>query len=168
MIDMFSSPEFWNGFAFVLVLIVFMPSFLEGLKRWTEKKVDLIHREQTAAQEVLKKAEEIKTKYEKAYINRFSEKRRLMQEADNEIVVLDEEQRLLTMDRINRKKQEIDLRLKMIAENGRQDIKRKILNQIIEDTRCRLKKKAFSENAEDVLQNALKALDKQGQNFFKM
>ena len=46
--------------------------------------------------------------------------------------------------------------------------KRKMLNQILEDTRRRLKKKEFSENAEDVLQNALNTLDEQGENFFKI
>ena len=168
MIELFSSPEFWNGFAFLIVIAVFVRPFLRAVKRWTEKKVALMRQEQTAAKDVLLKAGEIKEKYEKAYANRFAEKRRLMQEADNEIAVLDEEMYLLTTDRINRKKQEVDLRLKMIEENGRQDIKRKMLNQILEDTRRRLKKKEFSENAEDVLQNALNALDEQGENFFKI
>ena len=168
MIEFFSSPEFWNGFAFLIVIAVFVRPFLRAVKRWTERKVTLMRQEQTAAKDVLLKAGEIKEKYEKAYANRFAEKRRLMQEADNEIAVLDEEMYLLTTDRINRKKQEVDLRLKMIEENGRQDIKRKMLNQILEDTRRRLKKKEFSENAEDVLQNALNTLDEQGENFFKI
>ena len=168
MNDILSSSEFWTGFAFVLVVGLFMRPLLRGMSKWTDKRVNLIQKEQNEAREVLKKAEEMKKKYEKAYLNRFSEKQQMMQEADNEISALDEETHILTTDRINHKKQEIELRLKMIEENGRQDIKTKMLNQILSDTRRYLKKQETSENAEDVLQNAFSVLEEQGKHLSGM
>lgn len=168
MNDILSSSEFWTGFAFVLVVGLFMRPLLRGMSKWTDKRVNLIQKEQNEAREVLKKAEEMKKKYEKAYLNRFSEKQQMMQEADNEISALDEEMHILTTDRINHKKQEIELRLKMIEENGRQDIKTKMLNQILSDTRRYLKKQETSENAEDVLQNAFSVLEEQGKHLSGM
>lgn len=168
MNDILSSSEFWTGFAFVLVVGLFMRPLLRGMSKWTDKRVNLIQKEQNEAREVLKKAEEMKKKYEKAYLNRFSEKQQMMQEADNEISALDEEMHILTTDRINHKKQEIELRLKMIEENGRQDIKTKMLNQILSDTRRYLKKQESSENAEDVLQNAFSVLEEQGKHLSGM
>ena len=168
MNNIISSPEFWTSFAFVLVIGLFMRPLLRGMRKWTDKRVNLIQKEQNEAREVLKKAEEMKKKYEKAYLNRFSEKQQMMQEADNEISALDEETHILTTDRINHKKQEIELRLKMIEENGRQDIKTKMLNQIIENTRSRLKKNELIEDSEEVLQNALIVLDEQGKHLSGM
>ena len=168
MNNIISSPEFWTSFAFILVIGLFMRPLLQGMRKWTDKRVNLIQKEQNEAREVLKKAEEMKKKYEKAYLNRFSEKQQMMQEADNEISALDEETHILTTDRINHKKQEIELRLKMIEENGRQDIKTKMLNQIIENTRSRLKKNELIEDSEEVLQNALIVLDEQGKHLSGM
>lgn len=168
MNNIISSPEFWTSFAFILVIGLFMRPLLQGMRKWTDKRVNLIQKEQNEAREVLKKAEEMKKKYEKAYLNRFSEKQQMMQEADNEISALDEETHILTTDRINHKKQEIELRLKMIEENGRQDIKTKMLNQIIENTRSRLKKNELIEDSEEVLQKALIVLDEQGQHLSGM
>ena len=82
MNDILSSSEFWTGFAFVLVVGLFMRPLLRGMSKWTDKRVNLIQKEQNEAREVLKKAEEMKKKYEKAYLNRFSEKQQMMQEAD--------------------------------------------------------------------------------------
>lgn len=158
----FSSPEFWVSFAFILVVMIFVHPLFRSLSRWTEKQADFIRQEQKEAKDILKKAEEIKKKYEKAYLNRFTEKQKMLQEAEREIAVLDEETHLMTLDKINRKKQELDLRLKMIEENGRQDIKSKMLSQILSDTRYRLKKRETDENMEEVLKNALNILDKQG------
>lgn len=166
MKEILASPEFWSSFAFILVILVFMRPLIKGLNGWTEKQVSAIHREQTSAREVLEKAEEIKKKYEKAYLNRFSEKQKMMQEADSEIAFLDEETHILTMDRINHKKQEVELRLKMIEENGRQDVKSKMLNQVLSDTRRRLKERDEPEDPEKVLQTALNVLDEKGKAFF--
>lgn len=162
MRDILSSAEFWSGFAFILVVGMFIRPLLRGLNKWTEKQVALIRQEQNTARDVLKKAEEMKKKYEKAYQNRFIEKQKLMREADNEIILLDEETHQLTTDRINHKKQEIELRLKMIEENGRQDIKSKLLTQILTDTRRHLKKQEADEDIEKVLQQAMNILDKKG------
>lgn len=162
MNDILSSSEFWTGFAFVLVVGLFMRPLLRGMSKWTDKRVNLIQKEQNEAREVLKKAEEMKKKYEKAYLNRFSEKQQMMQEADNEISALDEEMHQLTKDRINHKKQEIELRLKMIEENGRQDIKSKLLNQILTDTRNHLRKQETAENTEELIQRAMNILDEKG------
>ncbi len=168
MRDILSSAEFWSGFAFVLVIGLFVRPLLRRLNKWTEKQVALIRQEQNTAQDALKKAEEMKKKYEKAYQNRFIEKQKLIREADNEIILLDEETHQLTTDRINHKKQEIELRLKMIEENGRQDIKSKLLTQILVETRRHLKKKETDEDIGEVLQNAIKILDKQGQQLLEL
>ena len=157
-----SSPEFWISFAFLLVVGIFSVPLFRGLNKWTEKQVALIQQEQDEAKEILKKAEEIKKKYEKAYLKRFVEKQKMFQEAESEIAVLDEEAQLMLQDKMNRKKQELELRLKMIEENGRQDIKGKMLEQILMDTRYRLKNHKDDEDIELVLQHALNILDKQG------
>ena len=57
-----------------------------------------------------------------------------MAEADSEIAVLQEETDQRTNDVILHKKQETALRLKMIEENSRQDVKNKMLRRIVRRT----------------------------------
>ena len=163
MSEILSAPEFWTSLAFVIVVLVLARPAAKYLNRWAGKKADDIRKRQQDAKDVLKKAENLKKQYEKAYQNRHAEQHQSLEEAENEIQFLKNEADQMAADRMARKNQEIELRLKMIEENGRQDIKSKMLARVVSNTKNKLTAMRDSdkiiENTDDLVKQAFDALD---------
>jgi len=163
MSHLLQSPEFWTSFAFLIVVVFALKPVARFLDRWGQKKAEQIQTEQQTARELLEKAKTLKNRYETAYRNRQAEREKLLAEADQEIMVLETETQHHLDERIAHKTQEITLRLKMIEENGRQDIKGKMLNRILTDTRSRLEtlrdEGKTDADISDLLKHAFQSLD---------
>jgi len=163
MTTILQAPEFWTSLAFVLVVTVSVRPVMRFLDKWAAGKAEEIRKRQQAAKDVLKKAEELKKQYEKTYQNRQAEQRQSLEAAENEITFLENETLQVASDRMARKNQEIELRLKMIEENGRQGIKSKMLTRVVSDTKNKLivmrDSEKIIENTDDLLKQAFDALD---------
>ena len=153
------SPEFWSSSAFVLLVLVMLKPASSLLKKWGQKQADQISWRQEEAESVLKKAKEIQVQYKGLYQRRNQERRKIMRQADREIKFLEQDLIKQTNERIARKNQEVDLRLKRIAENGRQDIKRKMLSYVVKQTENRLAE-IKDENTDALVEQACSALEK--------
>ena len=158
MMHFIQSPEFWSSSAFVLSVAVMARPAKRLLKKWGQKQADGIRKQQAEAADVLKKAEALEAQYKALYQKRSQERRKVMREVDREIQFLEQDLLKQTNDRIARKNQEVDLRLKRIAENGRQDIKRKMLSRLVKQTESQLAK-TENENMDDVIKRACEALE---------
>ena len=161
MTHILQSPEFWTAMAFIFVVGVALRPVLRGLNRWAGRQAEQIRLNRQEAEAVLKKAKDLKQTYEKNYRHRAVERQRIMKAADDEIVALTAETEQRMRDRQIRKKQEVELRLKMMAESGRQDIKRQMLNRVIRQTANLLEERRDnpSEQSADLLKQAFSALD---------
>ena len=163
MISIIQTPEFWTSFAFVFVLFLSARPVMRYLEKWTQGQAEQIQKRRQEAQDVLKKAEALKKQYETAYQNRQVEQRQMLEAADTEISFLESETQQLTNDRMARKSQEIDLRLRMIEENGRQDIKSKMLARVVSEAQSQLQTLRdtgkLAENTDVLIQQAFEALD---------
>jgi len=153
------SPEFWSSSAFVLLVLIMLKPAGRLLKKWGQKQADQIRRRQEEAEGVLKKAGEMRAQYKDLYQKRNQEHRKIMRQADREIQFLEQDLLKQTNERIARKNQEVDLRLKRIAENGRQDIKRKMLSYVVKQTENRLAE-IKDENTDVLVEQACSALEK--------
>ncbi|MBQ7413092.1 MAG: hypothetical protein IJV07_02310 [Alphaproteobacteria bacterium] len=162
MIHILQSPEFWTAMAFIFVVGMASRPVLRGLNHWAERQAQKIRSHQEEAEAVLKKAKDLKQTYEKNYRHRFVERQRIMRAADDEIAALTAQTEQRMRDRQIRKKQEVELRLKMMAENGRQDIKRQMLNRVIRQTANLLEERRdhSTEQSSDLLKQAFVALDR--------
>ena len=163
MTAIFQAPEFWTSLAFILVVVVSIRPVMRYLNKWAAGKADEIQKRRQAAKDVLKKAEELKKQYEKTYQNRQVEQRQSLETAENEIAFLENETQQVAADRMARKNQEIELRLKMIEENGRHDIKSKMLSRVVSDTKNKLiamrDSEKIIENTDDLIKQAFNALE---------
>lgn len=157
------NPEFWTSIAFLCIVGIFLRPLARYLNRWAQKQAALVQKNREEARSIRKKAENLLKQYESINRHRESDRERLLAEADAEIALLEQESDQRTADRIIHKKQEIDLRLKTIEENGRQDIKNKVLNRIITLTRKKLLLRqnggTFSEDLDVTVDRVLTALD---------
>ena len=156
---MIQSPEFWSALAFGIVVFAVIKPGCRFLKKWGQKQADAILRQQKEAEDVLQKAKKLCAQYKTVYQNRGSERQKIMREAEKEIQFLEKEAVHQTEDRMTRKKQEVDLRLKMIAENGEQDIKRKMLSQLVKQTEIQLRS-GQAEDTDELVKEACAALDR--------
>jgi len=158
MMHFIQSPEFWSSSAFVLLVAVMARPAKRLLKKWGQKQASAVRKQQAEAAEVLKKAEVLEAQYKSLYQKRNQERRKVMREAEQEIQFLEQDLLKQTNDRIARKNQEVDLRLKRIAENGRQDIKRKMLSRLVKQAENQLAK-TENEDMDDLIRKACEALE---------
>ena len=156
--SVFQSPEFWSSSAFVLVVLGLMKPGNRLLKKWGQKQADQICKQQKDAKNVLKKAKTLKALYQAVYQNRNKERQKIMREANREIRFLEQEWLSQTHDRIARRNQETELRLKRIAENGQQDIKRKMLDRLVKQAQVGLAK-SEDEDTDILIKKACQALE---------
>jgi len=158
---LFQSAEFWVGLAFVMVLCLALYPLCKWLSAWGEKQANLVRNRLDEANALKVKAEKLAKQYEQAYQKRTQERQHLIQEADKEIQFLKTDALQQSHDRMQRKQQEVAIRLKMIEENGRQDIKRKMLKQVVNKTKTLLKanRNALADNPETLTDQVCQALD---------
>lgn len=163
LLNEIKSPEFWTSMAFLGVVLIFMRPFMRYLDRWAKKQAALVQKNREEARSVRKRAETVLKQYEAVNRNRETERGRLLAEADEEISFLEQEFEQRTADRIARKKQEMALRLKTIEENGRQDVKNKMLNRIVglarKDLMMRQSKGELQEDMVLVVDRVCQAMD---------
>ena len=155
------SPEFWTSLAFVVVAFMMIKPGYRFLKKWGQKKADIIIRQQKEAQDILQKAKALETQYKTVFQHRTAERKKALRDAEKEIRFLKDEALGQTEDRIKRKKREVELRLKMIAENGEQDIKRRMLSKLVKQTESLLQEKQ-EEDTQKIIEKACLALDRYG------
>ncbi|MBR6411693.1 MAG: hypothetical protein IKS41_00845 [Alphaproteobacteria bacterium] len=159
----FETPEFWIAFAFVLVVLVAARPLMRALNAWGEKKAQAIQNQIEEAQKLADQAKKLKEQYEAAYARRSAERQKLMREAETEIRFLETEILDQSSDRVQRKNQEVEMRLKMIAEHGRQDVKQRMLSRVIRKTEQLLTEQlghqSKNENQDDLVENTCRALD---------
>lgn len=157
------TPEFWTSIAFILAVVFAVRPIARLLIAWGQKQAEQIRKNQQAAHDVLEKAEALRDQYNAAYQNRYAERRKLMAEADSEIEFLETETQQRMQDRMAHKTQEVELRLKMIEENGRQDIKGKMLTRVVGEAKRSLERRrdsgAQNENTNELVKRAFEALE---------
>ncbi len=132
------NPEFWMSFAFVLVVAVAVRPLYRFVRRWGAKEALVVQKSLKEAKDVRKKAEALVAEYEAAVRQQADLRRGALSEADAEIAVFEQESAQQTDDKILHKKQEVALRLKTIEENGRQDVKKKMLERVLNRTEQKL------------------------------
>ncbi len=128
------NPEFWMSFAFVLVVVISVRPALRFVRRWAKKEALTVKKSLKEAADVRRKAADLLVQYQEENRRQPALRKQAMAEADSEIAVLQEETDQRTNDVILHKKQETALRLKMIEENSRQDVKNKMLRRIVRRT----------------------------------
>ena len=155
------TPEFWSALAFILVVLFATDPLERALKAWGKRKAEAVQSQFDEAKKLVEQAEKLKQQYETAYARRGLERQKLMREAETEIRFLETEILSQSADQIGRKTQEVEMRLKMIAEHGRQDVKRKMLTQVIQKAEKLLinGKYQAKENPENLTDQVCQALD---------
>ena len=153
------SSEFWSACAFLALLLFSLRPLHRALHRWGCRQADAVRARQRAARDVLRQAVTLCRQYEAAYRHRQTERLDLLAAADSEIAFLEADTRRQTTDLLRRHRQEIDLRLRMIADNGRRDMQTRLLTTLMTKTRERLATTPRPTNSKDVLQRAFAALD---------
>ncbi len=159
----YHSAEFWSSVAFVIVVAVALRPVGRYLNRWTKRQDAQITAELEQAKNLRAQAEELKDEYQKAFQNRWKERAKLMREADREIEDLRAETESKTHDRILHKRQEVALRLKVIEENGRQEVKNQMLSKVVrcagERLRAQSEAPASAVETDQMVAQALAAVD---------
>ena len=156
--EFIKTPEFWLALAFVLVLLIAGRPLKRGLEKWGSEKAKAIQKQFDEAQQLKEHAEKLKEQYQKAYTQRSSARQKLMHEAEVESRFLETELLGQSSDRLKRKKQEVEMRLKMIAEHGRQNVKRQMLNRVIQKTEKLLMRQQGGQS-DDLVDQVCQALD---------
>lgn len=163
MTEWLKNPEFWTATAFILVVGAGMRPLFRFLKRWAARQADAVRQTAQQAADMRQKAQALKDKYEASYRGRWTVQRTLMEQADAEVERLTADATAQARERMARKNQEIEIRLNMIADNGRQDIKGKMLARVVADARRRAAERrddpGYTEQASVVLDETLAALD---------
>ena len=156
-----TTPEFWTAIAFVGVLIILMRPLRRVLRTWTEKQAGILRQRQQEAEDVLKKAQELHQTYETGYRGRMAERQKMMLEADSEIAALEENARRETAERITRRRQEVAVRLKTMADNGRQNLQQQMLDAVVAETKKQLEERSQvgTENMDDTVNRACQMLE---------
>jgi len=125
------TPEFWSAFAFIVVILLAEKPLRRALDTWGKQRAKNIQNQIDEAQKLLDQAQKLRDQYEQAYTRRGLERQKLVREAETEIRFLETEALEQSSDRMRRKNQEVDMRLQMIAEHGRHDIKHQILERVV-------------------------------------
>ena len=157
------SAEFWTGVAFCGVFLGMLWPLGRYLKRWGLFQADRVLAEQRAADQVLAEAEALKTQYESAYQKRQAERQKMILEAEADIAFLATEAQKRLADRKMRQTQEVQLRLKIIEENGHRDIQRKLVEHLMTTVNQRFRQRqaagSIVENPDELVTHACHTLD---------
>ena len=156
--EFFETPEFWSATAFFLVVLVVVGPASRALESWGKRRAETVQSRFDEAQKLVDQAKQLKEQYQVSYAGRNAERQKLMREADVEIRFLETELLGQSADQMRRKTQEVEMRLKMIAEHGRQDVKRKMLKKVVQKTEKLFKKKP-KENLNASVGRLIGALD---------
>ena len=159
--EFIETPEFWSTLAFLIIVLMSVRPLKRALKSWGKQQADGVRKQFDEAKNLVEQAEKLKQQYESAYVRRSSERQKLMREAETEIRFLEADALEHSSDQMRRKNQEVEMRLKMIAEHGRQDIKRKMLDRVVGKTEKMLAAQAdgSDENTEYLTDRVCQALD---------
>ena len=156
------TPEFWSALAFILVILIAERPLGRALKSWGKRQADSIQNQFDEAQKLVDQAKKLKEQYEKAYTLRGGARQKLMREAETEIRFLETDAMEQSSDRIRRKSQEVEMRLKMIAEHGCHDIKHQMLKRVVQKTKKILVNERDNnpqnENAENLTEDVCRIL----------
>ena len=156
--EFFETPEFWSAVAFFCVVLVVVTPLSRALNAWGKRRAGEVQNQFDEAQKLVDQAQKLKDQYQAAYAGRGGTRQKLMREADVEIRFLETELLSQSADQMRRKTQEVEMRLKMIAEHGRQDVKRKMLKKIVQKTGKLLLRKT-DENGDALVERLCGALD---------
>lgn len=165
------SPEFWVSIGFVLVVIVAFRPLKRYLATWGKKEAEHVQADIQNARKLKEEAADLLASYRKKTRRKNKERDEILASAGQEIDFLWREAEQKIKDQQAHKKQEAEHRLKMMQEQGHQEIKNKILTAVLQKTEQQIlaqqKSGTLTEDMDETLKKFFETLDNEAEELQK-
>ena len=144
----YENPEFWVGFAFVLVVVLLAKPIGKILNAMLNSRIDAIANRITEAQQLAIDAQKMLAEYEKKFLNAEKEAKLILRKSEKEIEFLKDERLKKMEQEMSIRQNEAELRIKTVQEEATKEITSQIaelaLGAIKDVLQADLDKKAHS------------------------
>ncbi len=168
VVTILQNPEFWVSLAFVLVVLIAFRPLGHYLSSWGQKRAKHIEEDIQHAQALEEEAAQLLASYRKKERRKNKERAEILASAGQEIDFLWREAEQKITDQRTHKKQEAEHRLKMLQEQGHQEIKNKILMSVLQKTEQKIlthqQNGTMTENMDHTIDMLCHMLEEQAEN----
>lgn len=127
-------PEFWMSFAFIAVALITFRPVKKYLADWGAARAARIQKTLDDPANLRREAEDLLTRYEVHTQNKEDERAEILKGGDDEIISLQQENKLRLTERMERKHNEMTGRLQSIEESGIKSLKNQMAHIIVQKT----------------------------------
>lgn len=146
----FANPEFWVGVGFCLVVALLIKPVGGKIKSFSQKQSALVRNEIEDAKKLRQEAEELYKTYEERTKNFEQEKSFIIEEGKKEVFELQKAADDRLSKKIERKRQDVQMRIVSIEDNTKRDLTDKMMTQVIEKTTNLLADKKIRQSSKDM------------------
>lgn len=146
----FANPEFWVGVGFCLVVALLTKPVGGKIKSFGQKQSALVRNEIEDAKKLRQEAEELYKTYEERTKNFEQEKSFIIEEGKKEVFELQKAADDRLSKKIERKRQDVQMRIVSIEDNTKRDLTDKMMTQVIEKTTNLLADKKIRQSSKDM------------------
>lgn len=146
----FANPEFWVGIGFCLVVALLYKPILKKTKSFAQAQSNSVQNEINESKKLRKEAEDLYATYENHTKNFEQEKDLILEEGKREVFELQKEADERLSKKINRKRQDVQMRISSIEENTRRDLTNTMMSQVMDKTKSLLAEKKICQNSKDM------------------
>ena len=157
-----SNPEFWVGIGFCLVVALLYKPILKKTKSFAQAQSNNVQNEIDESKKLRKEAEDLYNTYENHTKNFEQEKDLIIEEGKREVFELQKEADERLSKKINRKRQDVQMRISSIEENTRRDLTNTMMTQVMDKTKSLLAEKKICQSSKDMdraIDDVLKLLE---------
>ena len=157
-----ANPEFWVGIGFCLVVALLYKPILKKTKSFAQAQSNNVQNEIDESKKLRKEAEDLYNTYENHTKNFEQEKDLIIEEGKREVFELQKEADERLSKKINRKRQDVQMRISSIEENTRRDLTNTMMTQVMDKTKSLLAEKKICQSSKDMdraIDDVLKLLE---------
>ena len=157
-----ANPEFWVGIGFCLVVALLYKPILKKTKSFAQAQSNCVQNEIDESKKLRKEAEDLYNTYENHTKNFEQEKDLILEEGKREVFELQKEADERLSKKINRKRQDVQVRISSIEENTRRDLTNTMMTQVMDKTKSLLSEKKICQSSKDMdraIDDVLKLLE---------
>lgn len=157
-----ANPEFWVGISFCLVVALLYKPILKKTKSFAQAQSNNVQNEIDESKKLRKEAEDLYNTYENHTKNFEQEKDLIIEEGKREVFELQKEADERLSKKINRKRQDVQMRISSIEENTRRDLTNTMMTQVMDKTKSLLAEKKICQSSKDMdraIDDVLKLLE---------
>lgn len=146
----FANPEFWVGIGFCLVVALLCKPVLSKAKSFGQTQSDFVKKEIDESKTLRQEAEKLYQTYEDHTKNFEKKKEFILEEGKKEVFELQKEADDRLSKKINRKRQDVQVRISSIEENTRRDLTNTMMTQVLDKTKSLLAEKKICQTTKDM------------------